>query len=302
MEKQFLLKFRGVRGSIPVPGKSTLKYGGNTTCIELRINNNLIIVDSGTGIINLGYELMKEYSKDFKPIKAIILFTHVHLDHVIGLPFFVPIYIGSTELNIYGPRYYNQDFKKSLSMCMQSPLFPVEFEDVQSNCIVNNIKEGEFIIINDSSKPELDNVFRPSKKSDENSIKIYAYQSYAHPNDGVLAYRFEYNNKKVVIATDIEGYKTPDVRLSKFSKDVDLLIADAQYTEEEYQNTQGFGHSTVDMAIDLAKSANAKNLILFHHDPRHNDEKLDDIYEYSKKLFPNCKMAIEEETIDILKL
>jgi phosphoribosyl 1,2-cyclic phosphodiesterase len=302
MKEQFLLKFRGVRGSIPVPGKTTLRYGGNTTCIELRINDNLIIIDAGTGIINLGNELMSEFVKDFKPIKATMLFTHVHLDHVMGLPFFTPIYIGTTELNIFGPKYYNQNFKKSLSMCMQSPLFPVEFDDVQSNCIVENIKEGEFIIINGNNKPELDNVFRPSKKSDENSIKIYAYQSYAHPNDGVLAYRIEYKGKKVVIATDIEGYKTPDVRLSKFSKDVDLLVADAQYTDQEYQNAQGFGHSTINMAIDLAKNANVKNLALFHHDPRHSDEKLDEIFEYSKNLLPSCRMAIEEEVIDILKL
>lgn len=309
MQNIFKAKFRGVRGSIPVPGKNTIKYGGNTTCLEVRAGEHLIIIDAGTGIISLGNEMIGDFMKQDEksrlenPMKAVMLFTHTHLDHVMGLPFFTPVFIGSSRLYMFGGMYYDKDFKNSIAQSMHSPLFPVEFDKLPSMRDVNNIKEGEVILLKKGQeKPEVHNVFRPDSEFPEDAVKIYVHQSYAHPCNGVLVYRFEYMGKKLVFATDIEGYKTPDTRLIKFSKDADVLIHDAQYTDSEYVMTQGFGHSTIDMSIDVAKSANVKRLYLFHHDPRHTDTRLDEIHEYAKGLFPNCYMSIEDQEIDLLSI
>lgn len=306
MKEEFKVKFRGVRGSIPVPGKSTIRYGGNTTCIEVRVNNHLIIFDSGTGIITLGQDMMTDFMKmdettrASNPMTAVMLFTHTHLDHIIGLPFFTPVFIGSTKLYIFGDKYYDKNFKDILAMSMHSPLFPVEFDDLPSYRDVKNIKEGEVIILRDGIKePEVQNVFRPSTEFPDDAVKIYVHQSYAHPCDGTLVYRIEYKDKKMVFATDIEGYKSPDTRLIKFAKDVDVLIHDAQYTDNQYAQSQGFGHSTMEMATEVAKAANVKKLYLFHHDPRHNDDRLDEIHQETKALFSETYMAIEGEEIDL---
>lgn len=185
-------------------------------------------------------------------------------------------------------------------MSMHSPLFPVEFDDLPSYRSVNNVKQGDLILLKNNSKdPLLDNIFRPENKSDDDDVKVYVHQSYAHPSDGVMVYKVEFKGKKLVFATDVEGYKTPDSRLVNFSKDADLLIHDAQYTNDEYPACQGFGHSTMDMAVEVAKAANAKKLALFHHDPRHNDEKMDEIFEYTKTLFPDTIMAMENLEIDL---
>lgn len=307
MQDIFKVKFRGVRGSIPVPGKNTVRYGGNTTCVEVRAGNHLVIIDAGTGIISLGNEMMGNFMKQDEksrlenPMKAVMLFTHTHLDHVIGLPFFTPVFIGSSRLYMFGGMYYDRDFVCSLEQSMHSPLFPVEFEKLPSMREVKNIKEGEVILLREGQeKPEVQNIFRPETDFPDDALKIYVHQSYAHPCNGVLVYRFEYKGKKLVFATDVEGYKSPDTRLIKFSKDADILIHDAQYTDNQYTMCQGFGHSTMDMAIEVAKSANVKRLYLFHHDPRHTDTKLDEIHEYAKSLLPNTYMAIEDEEIDML--
>ncbi len=306
MKDEFKLKFRGVRGSVPVPGRNTVRYGGNTTCIEVRVNGHLIIFDAGTGLINLGQEMLSaffkqdEQTKAQNPITATMCFTHTHLDHVLGLPFFAPVYIGSSRFYIFGSKYYDKDFKESLAMSMHSPLFPVEFDNLPSYRDVQNIKDGEVILLRDGIKaPEVQNVFRPTTDFPDNAVKIYAHQCYAHPCNGVMVYKIEYKSKKVVFATDVEGYKTPDSRLVKFTKDADLLVHDAQYTNEEYTMSQGYGHSTMDMAVDVAKAANVKKLALFHHDPKHSDDKLDEIHSYTKALFSNTVMAIEEEEIDL---
>ncbi|MFN8671885.1 MAG: MBL fold metallo-hydrolase [Candidatus Sericytochromatia bacterium] len=306
---EFKLKFRGVRGSIPVPGKDTLKYGGNTTCLELRVNGNLIILDAGTGIIKAGNQMLKDFfsqsdeEKKINPMTATMLFSHTHMDHIMGLPFFTPIYIGSTNLYMFGGKYYDRDFKKALDECMHAPLFPVEFDDLQSFREVSNIKEGQYLVFKEGQKkPILDDVFRPQVETNENDVKVYFHQSYAHPSDGSMVYKIEYKGKKVIFATDVEGYQTPDTRLVNFSKNADILIHDAQYTKEQYKTCQGFGHSTMEMAIDVAKAANVKRLYLFHHDPRHSDETLDKIHNEMKNIYDSTFMATEEEEIDLFNL
>lgn len=309
MQYTFKVKFRGVRGSIPVPGRNTVRYGGNTTCLEVRAGDHLIIIDAGTGIISLGNEMMGNFmSQDEKtrsenPMKAVMLFTHTHLDHVMGLPFFTPVFIGSSRLYMFGSMYYDRDFKHSLAQSMHSPLFPVEFDKLPSMRDVQNIKESQVILLKQGQeKPVVEDFFRPEHPYPDDAVKIFIHQSYAHPCNGVLVYRIEYKDKKLVFATDIEGYKSPDTRLTKFAKDADVLIHDAQYTEHEYIMTQGFGHSTIDMSIEVAKAANVKNLYLFHHDPRHTDDKLDEIHNYAKGIFNNTKMAIEDLELDMFSL
>lgn len=305
MKEEFKIKFRGVRGSIPVPGKGTVRYGGNTTCAEVRVNGHLIIVDAGTGLISLGQEMVGSFMKlDEKtraenPMKAVFLFTHTHLDHVIGLPFFPPIYFGTSRFYIFGGKYYDNDFKMSLASSMHSPLFPVEFDDLASFRDVKNVKDGDVILLTNEDSPKLENIFRPSAPFPEDAVKIFVHQCYSHPCDGVIVYRIEYKSKKLVFATDVEGYKTPDSRLVRFAKDADVLVHDAQYTNEEYNMCQGFGHSTMEMAADIAKAANVKKLVLFHHDPKHDDNALDKIHDYTKGLFPNTLMAMESFEIDL---
>lgn len=309
MDNEFKIKFRGVRGSIPVPGKNTLKYGGNTTCLELRINNHLIIIDAGTGIINLGNELMGEFfslpedERNEKPITATILFSHTHMDHIMGMPFFTPIYLGSTQLYMFGAKYYDRNFKVALDECMHAPFFPVEFDNLQSLREVNNIKEGQCLIFKKGiKKPIMDDIFRPTVEKTEDDLVVYIHQSYGHPSDGSLVFRFEYKGKKLIFATDIEGYKEADQRLVNFAKNADILIHDAQYTDAQYRNCQGFGHSTVDMAIDVAIASNAKRLYLFHHDPRHTDQKLDEIDKYAKEKFDSSYMASEDLELDLFEI
>ena len=258
---EFRIKFRGVRGSYPVANKEFLKYGGNTSCIEVHAGEHLIILDAGTGLISLGNELMHKYIEsgttitDRTPVKCTILLSHIHLDHIQGFPFFRPKIL----------------FTKS---------FPLDLGDIAADLKIMDLNETNYIIFKQGEMPRVVRVneLKEGDYTDEDVV-ITCYKSYAHPQNGVFVYKIAYKGKTLVYATDKESYPGGDKKLIKFAKGCDLLIHDAQYSTEDYLSIyvpkQGFGHSTFEMALDCKQQVGAKKMVYFHYDPGYNDEKLD---------------------------
>ncbi|KPK89631.1 hypothetical protein AMJ80_09500 [bacterium SM23_31] len=311
-ESEFKVIIRGVRGSYPVCGKKYLKYGGNTTSYEVWADNCLIIVDAGTGIINLGHDLMSLYLKSGSdvesrtPIEAIILFSHINIDHLQGLPFFSPIFLPDSTFYIYGPDFSDYNFEDAINSAISPPYYPISMIDMYALKLFRSLSQDEAIYW-DSKKgiPTVVNTFREFERKKQalknSSIQITCMKSYAHPNEGVLIFRIEFNNKAVVIATDTEGYVDGDTRLINFSKNADLLLHDAGYVSQVYKSLnnckQGFGHSTMEMAVEVAKKAKVKRLGLLHHEPANDDKVVDAVEKKSQKLFPNSFAAYEDQKI-----
>ncbi len=292
--KNFTIRFRGVRGSYPVANEGFLEYGGNTSCVEVNIDGRLIILDAGTGLISLGEELMKEYINsgttlsNRKPVVAAVLLSHIHQDHIMGIPFFSPLHIASTRLNVFGNPSRGETLDEELAQVLFNKTFPLDAADIAADMVCSDVNETSYIIIKKDLTTIVTNVcdFQKMKISDDDII-ISCYKSFAHPQNGVIVYKIEYKGKSLVYATDKESYIGGDVKLAKFAKNCDCLIHDSQYTTEDYQNLyspkQGFGHSTFEMAKEMKVQTNAKTLIFFHYEPSYTDEKLDLIAEEYKE-------------------
>ncbi len=299
--ESFKIKFWGVRGSYPVSGADTTKIGGNTSCVEIRINGKLIIIDAGTGIIKLGNELVKESIKEKKSIVATILFSHMHHDHNQGFPFFKPAYIGSSILYLFGPKFFQEDMEEVLARAMLPPFFPVELSELNSARIIRSINDSEIIIMKpgSDSHPQIFNKYRDDYDINDDDIEIEILKGYAHPKGGIIFYKIKYKNKSVVYASDTEGYLWGDQKLIEFSKNCDILIHDVQFTAQEYRgeetgiSKQGYGHSTPEMAIDIVKKSNAKKLVLFHHDPEHSDSKVKSVEKACQRSYSDSIAAYE---------
>ena len=298
MADRLRVKFWGVRGSYPVPGPRTVRYGGNTTCVEIRAGGHLVIIDAGTGIIDLGQELLRQYQATCEPIVATIFFTHTHHDHTQGFPFFGPAYLGSSTLYMFGPKLFREDLSEALSRAMLPPSFPVELEELNSLRITRNIEETEAVVLRPGvPEPVVRNVYRQNQDVTPDQVEIRLYKGYAHPKLGILIYKVSWQDHSVVFASDTEGYTGDDARLIDFARGADSLILDAQYTEEEYTSgllpKQGYGHSTPQMAARVARAAGVKQLILFHHDPQHDDEQIAAMEREAPRIFPNTIAAYE---------
>lgn len=307
----FSVKFYGVRGSHPNPSKNLLDYGGNTACVEVKVNGHTIIIDAGTGIINLGNELVKEYiasgtnNQNRKQINLTMLFSHTHHDHIQGFPFFKPAFIGTTALHMYGAKSLNVNFAETLSHSMFTPFFPVDLGEMAAQMNIRNFKETEIILLHDDNPiPEVINVFKSDNNLPKDCVKISCIKSYAHPKDGVLIFRIDWKDKAVVYASDKESYIGGDSRLTNFARNADVLIHDTQYTAEDYSSPitpkQGYGHSTPEMAVDAAKTANCKKLVMFHYDPSYSDDIIKQVEAETQKIFPNIMAAYEGLEIDLL--
>lgn len=297
---EFKVKFRGVRGSFPVADRSFLQFGGNTACVEINIGEEIIILDAGTGIVAAGDELMEKYISssanpdERKSINATILISHIHQDHMLGLTFFKPMHLKTSNIDIFGSTSPETNMSKSLSNLLFGKTFPLDLGDIACKLDIKDIEDAQAIIIRPGEKPQLvDSTVQP----EENDIFITFYKSYVHPQDGVIIYKITYNNKTLVYATDKECYMGGDKKFIKFAKNCDLLIHDSQYTTEDYMNQhspkQGFGHSTYDMAIEAMKQTNAKNLVFFHYDPSYDDTKLSRIKEHYTTTNKNVYMSYE---------
>lgn len=277
------IRFWGVRGSTPSPGAITQKYGGNTACIELRVGSTgrLIIIDAGSGIRTLGNVLMANESAN-GPIKTDIFLSHTHWDHIMGYPFFTPIYVPTTEVKIYGPVTFEDDpLEDVVGGQMKYRYFPINVGELSSNIEYIRLKEDPFIDLGEGLHL---------------STKLLN-----HPITS-LGYRFEYNGKVVCTCYDTEPFRNlfvtdtedpsydevmalegeevsaeQNMVVEQFFAGADLLIHDAQYTEEEYTNRVNWGHTSMEYAIAAANRAGVKKLALFHHDPDRTDEQLDEL-------------------------
>lgn len=298
MSNEMKVRFWGVRGSYPTPGAGTVKYGGNTACVEVQAGNRTIILDAGTGIIPLGREL----TRTKRAGELLLLFSHLHHDHTQGFPFFVPAYMPNSKLHIYGPDGTHQTIKNVLEHNQSSEMFPVSLRDMSSSKDIQAVRESQVIVWDEDGVRAFESTHPEQETkgglSDE-TVHIHIHKSYAHPG-GVFVYRIAWRGQSVVYATDTEGYVGTDKRLVKFAKDADVLIHDAQYLDEHYwgqleglPSTQGFGHSTVTMATEVAASAQTERLVLFHHDPSYTDAMLAGMERTAKSLFADSVAAYE---------
>jgi phosphoribosyl 1,2-cyclic phosphodiesterase len=293
---QFIVRFWGSRGSYPVPGPHTLRYGGNTTCVEVQVGNHILIIDAGTGIINLGYDLLRRARENGgTPITATLLLTHMHHDHTQGFPFFVPAYIGTSTLHILGPRTFDEELEETLNHAVLPPNFPVGLHEMPSLKMVRTLHETELILMNpEQGSIQIHNIYHSHIVRSNDMVCIRIHRSLAHPRDGVYVYRIDWRNKSMVFSSDTEGYVGTDQRLVNFARDTNLIVHDAQYTHDDYiANRQGWGHSTPEMACDVAKQCGARQLVLCHHEPRYDDEKIAEIECEAQRFFPNTIAAYE---------
>lgn len=276
-------RFWGVRGSIPCPGRHTAKYGGNTACIELRFAgiDRLIIIDAGSGLRELG-NFMMTHDLPKAPIKTSLYLSHTHWDHIMGFPFFTPIYLPSTTLQVFGPVNHEADTLETIvGGQMTYRYFPVREAELAASITYVNLKEGRFDL----------------------GDGISLTTKYLNHPILCLGYRFECQGKVFCTAYDIEPYKNlfctdpadpsydeemategefvaceQNAELERFVAGADLLVYDAQYTHQEYESSKvGWGHTSMEEAIAVAKRNNIKKMALFHHDPMRTDDQLDDL-------------------------
>ncbi|MDZ7373040.1 MAG: MBL fold metallo-hydrolase [candidate division KSB1 bacterium] len=297
---EFLVRFWGVRGSYPVPGPSTAQYGGNTPCVEVQVNGQRIILDAGTGIIGLGKKLMGEFAagRGEGKISVVLLISHTHYDHIQGLPFFLPAHSGEGILHIFGPAAMTGEFGDALTRAMLPAYSPLCLDELRSTKVIRSLQESHVVLLGpEDSEPRVLEAVRDQTQLPAGHVLIRAMRSYSHPKGGTYVFRVEAEGKSVVYATDTEGYVGGDARLIAFARGTNLLIHDAQYTTSEYLDPQapkqGYGHSTVDMAVDVAKAAGAQQLVLFHHDPDHDDNAVREMEAYARRLFPATDAARE---------
>jgi phosphoribosyl 1,2-cyclic phosphodiesterase len=296
MNEELKIKFWGVRGSHPAPGAGTVKFGGNTSCVEISAGERTVILDAGTGIIPLGRELAKRKSSEL-----ILLFSHLHHDHTQGFPFFVPAYLPNARLHIFGPGGTKETVKHVLEHNQSSATFPVSLRDMASAKDIESVRESQVIVWDKENVRVTESGDRLS--SDATVIRIY--KSHAHPG-GVHIYRITWRGKSVVYATDTEGYVGMDRKLAAFAGGADVLIHDAQYSEEHYRgqlagfsSTQGYGHSTAVMAAEVASAAGTGELILFHHEPSYSDDLVAAQESTAQKIFPHSRAAYEGMEINL---
>ncbi len=263
------VKFWGTRGSIPTPGKQTKRYGGNTACVEIRAGDQTIICDAGSGIRELGADLL---TRGQLGSTVHLLLSHTHWDHIQGFPFFAPAHVPGLECFVYGAREGDDRFYKLLSGQVATNYFPIRFAQTQPNVVPRFLSEGP---------------------TDIGGVSVRNIEL-IHPG-GSLGYSLTQNNVKVVYATDNEidswlldsdaGRSTDrELRpirspLVEFVSDAEVLISDAQYTDEEYCQRVGWGHSSCLTAVDLAVQANVRALAIFHHDPDRSDAEVDRMVE-----------------------
>jgi phosphoribosyl 1,2-cyclic phosphodiesterase len=272
------VRFYGVRGSIAVSGAQAARIGGNTSCLEVVSQGHRLILDAGTGIRALGEAMMREEG----PLRASLFFSHLHWDHVQGFPFFTPGYVATTELTLYGPGSDGARALESvLARQMEPPGFPVPLSTMRSRMVFGSALHGRTVEVG--------------------PFRVTPFEV-PHPQ-GCLAYRVEADGHVFVYATDVElSVATLAPEVARMMEGADALCLDAQYTPEEYAGVRGmprkgWGHSTMVDAAQVASAVNARRLLLFHHDPAHNDDMVENMAEEARLHFAASEPAREGQRI-----
>lgn len=271
-QDQFVVKFWGVRGSIASPGSETVRYGGNTPCVEMLVGSHRLIFDGGTGIRVLGQALLAQM-----PVEGHLFFTHSHWDHIQGFPFFTPAFIKGNRFHIYGAvAPTGSTIEHRLRDQMLHPNFPVPLQIMGAEMHFHDVTIGEPVALGDVT------------------VETAPLN---HPGQAV-GYRVEWHGHAAAYITDTEHFPDRlDPNVLHLARQADVLIYDATYTDEEYHaptsSKVGWGHSTWQEAVKVAKAAEVKTLVIFHHDPLHNDDFLDQIGTQVAQAFPGGLMARE---------
>jgi phosphoribosyl 1,2-cyclic phosphodiesterase len=260
--------FWGTRGSVSTPGRGTEKFGGNTPCVSIQYLDNLLIMDAGTGIRNLGLELYEVHEREGRLPPLHLFLSHTHWDHIQGLPFFEPAYTPGTDLTIHGSPKKERFLGAILEGQMDVEYYPVSLSDLSAALKIQEITDQVIHI---------------------GPLVIDCQEQIFHPG-GSVRYRVTVEGKRVIYATDVEldkivrpgaGIQESESHLAEyieFVRDADLLIADGQYTDREYRAKVGWGHTSLPTLLDLAGRAGVKQLAVFHHDPQHSDQDLDQLW------------------------
>lgn len=278
MSSAFNLKFWGVRGSVPAPGASTVHYGGNTTCVEVQAGSQVIILDAGTGIRLLGKSLKEAGAQT--PSELTLLLTHTHWDHIQGLPFFIPQLAPASRLRIFGCEGARESLATLLARQMESPFFPVPMRGFNAEIEIEEVTDSELSL---------------------GPVRVQLLRA-NHPSSCV-GYRLEYEGRAIAFFPDNEPYlgklrhadipeDDPQARKARashaamvdFLQDIDVLVMDSQYDSAEYQTHIGWGHGCVDDVVSLAVESGARHLVLFHHDPDHDDHRIESMTETARAL------------------
>ncbi len=285
------VKFYGTRGSIPAPSFYggpmqdsfiTAKYGGNTSCVEVRDGNEQIILDAGTGIRVLGIDMAKKGFFNLNKPVVHILISHLHADHIQGVGFFTPLFKEDATFHFYGMRHGYVSVERAIRGTLHHPYFPLELRDVSAKVEFHDLTDSQQFYVGKAGVKVLQSPHDRRRRG----MKVGRMN---HPNGGSSTYRIEMNGAVFVYATDVEIKSAPQTRekLTEMCQSADLVVIDAQYTPEEYKTKEGWGHNDYETALNTVIEANARRVRIFHHEPVHDDKMLDDLekkcIEYAKE-------------------
>lgn len=278
--EEYFLRFWGVRGSVPVPGPGTIRYGGNTACVEFRAGGEIVILDAGTGIRQLGEALAAEFGEQRPPLTLLV--THAHWDHVQGFPFFKPLYDPAWPVRVLGYESAGESLAAVFSRQMEPPFFPIQIDQLPGHPHFDELGDLTFSV---------------------GRIEVQA--AFVNHPGVCVGYRLAVDGVTVAYVPDHEPFsrtsgalgrrdgladesrafaRREDERIAQFLHGVDALILDSQYDAESYRTHVGWGHSSMEDAVELAVRAQAKQLLLFHHDPSHDDERMDALSASAREL------------------
>ncbi len=275
---QLWLRFWGVRGSYPTPGRTTVRTGGNSVCMEVRAGNLRLAFDAGTGLIAMGSDL---FQQGVARKSVHIFLSHYHHDHIEGLRFFRPVYERGWRTTVYGPALPAVTLPRVLAQSMARPFFPVGLDELPGRVQLRTLASDTIVRLGDRTSP----------------LRVRVRISHAHPKIGVALYRLEFRGHAIVYATDIEAARGGFDDVVALAQGADVLVHDAQYTDEEYRDARrsriGWGHSTIGMACEAARAASVRHLFLYHHDPSHDDAEMHALERQARRLFPHTQVARE---------
>ena len=286
------IRFWGVRGSIPVPGKSTVRYGGNTSCVEVRADSEIIILDAGSGIRLLGLELDKEFGP--RSMKLTLLISHTHWDHIQGLPFFSPAYNQKNLIRVLGYEGARAGLAKILASQMETPFFPVSLRELPSHLAIEELKETDFQV----GKVEVHSKFanHPGICAGYRLFTRSGSIAYFPDNEPYEPLKLHLASRDGISQEEARDFATAErAKMVEFLQGCELAIMDTQYTDDEYAKHIGWGHSSLSSVVSLALDANVGRLVLFHHDPNHDDEMIDKMLEHARALVAKSEKPLKVE-------